>query len=89
MGGMRGGGMGMRGGRGGLMGMPMNMGMGAMGMSMGMPQMGGVGITGMQVTQAKLPEPLSSAGLQSVENMLLSSSHLLYSLPQRTVCIEV
>ena len=47
MGGVRGGGMGMRGGRGGMMGMPMNMGMGAMAMGMGMPQMGAMGLGGM------------------------------------------
>ena len=55
MGGMRGGQMGMRGGRGNMMGMPMGaMNMGGMpgqmaGMHMGMPQMGtGMGMQGMQ-----------------------------------------
>lgn len=61
MGGMRGGQMGIRGGRGGMnqngmMGMPMNgMGMGGMGaqmngMSMGMPQMGAIGMQGTQAS---------------------------------------
>ena len=43
MGGLRGSGMNMRGGRGGVMGMPMGMGMGGMGMGMGMAPMGGMG----------------------------------------------
>lgn len=47
MGGMRGTGMNLRGGRGGMMGMPMGMGMGGMGMGMGMPPMGGMGMAGM------------------------------------------
>lgn len=60
MGGMRGGAMNMRGGRGGMgsngiMGMPMgNMGLGGMGaqmsMGMGMQQMGAMGMQGMQVS---------------------------------------
>ena len=45
MNGMRGGNMGMRGSRGNLMSMPMNMG--AMGMPMAMPQMGAMAMTGM------------------------------------------
>lgn len=47
MAGMRGPSMNMRGGRGAMMGMPMNgMGFGAMGMGVNMPQMAGMGLQG-------------------------------------------
>ena len=88
MGGMRGGPMGMRGGRGamspsGMMGMPMGgMGMGGMGsplagMAMGMPQMnGGMGMQGMQGfhSHSNTSTPGSSVDLSAQTDQFTSSS---------------
>ena len=46
---MRGSGMNFRGHRGGVMGMPMNMGMGSMGIGAGMQSMRGMGLGGMSL----------------------------------------
>ena len=92
MGGMRGGQMGMRGGRGGMsqnsmMGMPMNgMGMAGMGaqmngMSMGMPQMGAMGMQGTQYSHNYPDINISPQIYQEILGLLQSKQGSM-SLPK-------